>query len=137
MDRHAGHRDAVGERVADGVRAGEGRQERGVRVDDPAAEGLEHARADQSHVAGQHDDIGCRAGQRVGQGRIVAVGDESRVDPLLRRPREARACAIGEDEHHCPPEQSALGCPNERAEVRPGARHADRDPPRHPSEPST
>ena len=46
VDRAAGDRDAVRERVADGVGAGERRQQRRMRVEDPPAERGQDLRAD-------------------------------------------------------------------------------------------
>ena len=57
VDRAAGHPDAVGERVADGVRAREGRQQRGMRVQDPARRTPRAPRPDDPHVAGEDDDV--------------------------------------------------------------------------------
>ena len=64
-DRHPG-----GQRVADGVRAREGRQQGRVGVDQAAAERAEHRRADQLHEAGGDDEVrleGARA-RRPGRG---------------------------------------------------------------------
>ena len=132
VDRAAGDRDPVRERVTDGVGAGEGGQERGMRVEDAAGERGEDLRSDQPHVAGEHDRIGRDGLERLGERGIVAARDERRVDPLLRRPVERRALAIGEDEHDLGPEGAALSCGSERAQVRPRPGHADRDPAAHP-----
>ena len=45
MDGHAGHLDPGGQRVADAVGAGKGRQQRRVEVDHPAGERRQHGRA--------------------------------------------------------------------------------------------
>ena len=132
VDRAAGDRDPVRERVTDGVGAGEGGQERGMRVEDAAGERGEDLRSDQPHVAGEHDRIGRDGLERLGERGIVAARDERRVDPLLRRPVERRALAIGEDEHDLRPEGAAVGCGGECAQVRPRPGHADRDPAAHP-----
>jgi hypothetical protein len=58
VDGDAGDRDAVPERIADGVRPGERRQQRRMRVQDPPAIGVEHGRPDDPHVAGEHDQVG-------------------------------------------------------------------------------
>ena len=98
MDRAAGHLHAVGQRVVDGVAAGECRKQRWMRVEDPAVEGGEDGRADDPHVAGQHDRVDGGRDKGLGQRRVVATRNEGGLDPLLRRPVERRAGAIGEDE---------------------------------------
>ena len=139
VDRAAGDLRAVGERVADGVAARERRQQRGVGVQDPARERGEHRRADEAHVAGEDDDVDRRpprASRRAPRrrSRALAVGagaaearEQRRLDPLLRRPGERRAVAIGEDERDLAAELAASRGGHERAEVAAGARDADRD----------
>ena len=57
VDGRPGHGRPVGERVAHGMRARERRQERRMRVDDPARIRGERHRPDEPHVAGQHDEV--------------------------------------------------------------------------------
>ena len=84
-------------------------------------------RADDAHVARQHDDVRAGAGQDLGQRVVIATRDERRVDPLLRRPVERRARPVGEDEHDVAAELAADGRRLERPQVGTGAGDADRD----------
>ena len=63
----AGHLHAGGQRVADRVRAGEGRQQRGVGVDHPAAERVEERGAEDLHEARGDHEVGLVRGDGVGQ----------------------------------------------------------------------
>ena len=127
VDGRPADRRPVGQRVADRVGARERRQERGMRVDDPAGERGQGRRADDPHVAGQHDDVRARAAQRVGQRVVGAAGDEGRVDALLGRPVERRAGPVGHDEDDPPAELAPPLGGDERPEVAAGATHRDRD----------
>ena len=79
-----GHRHAGGQGVADGVRPGEGRQQRGMGVDQPAAERVEHGRADDLHEAGGDDQVGL---------------DTRRARPPARGPRRPRSGWSGSGAH--------------------------------------
>ena len=57
VDRDACRLDAGRERVLDRVGAREGRQERGVDVDDPLREAAQERRRQQVHVAGEDDEL--------------------------------------------------------------------------------
>ncbi len=64
MDRDAGRLHASGQCVAHGVRAGKGRQERGMDVHDAAAESGQRSRPDETHVARQQHYLGSRMAKR-------------------------------------------------------------------------
>ena len=138
MDRGAADRDPVGERIPHGVSARERGEQRRVRVEDPAREGSQDARADDPHVAGEHDQLDGGRLQRFGEGGIVrgpiswilrdGRGHERRVDPLLGRPVERGTGAIGEDEDDRPAELGAIRRRSQRAQVRARARDTDGDP---------
>ena len=64
VDGAAGDPHARGERVLDRVRARERRQERRMRVDDPAVERGQDGRPDDPHVAGEDDRVDPDRGER-------------------------------------------------------------------------
>ncbi len=127
MDRAAGHGRAVRQRVANRVRARERRQQARMRVEDPAWVGGEHRRPDEPHVPGEDDRVGRDTGERVRDGRVVAAGDQGRLDPLLRRPRQGRTLAIREHEREVAAELAASGRRGQGSQVRAGAGHAHGD----------
>ena len=98
MDRDARDGDAGGEGVAHGVQPRERGEQARVDVEDPAGERGEHPRSDEPQVAGEDEHVGLDRGQRVREHLVVAARDEDRLDPLLRRPVERRAGAVGEHE---------------------------------------
>jgi hypothetical protein len=57
VEGRARHLHSVGQRVADAVGTGERGQQRGVRVEDPAGEGLDEGAAQDAHEAGGHDPV--------------------------------------------------------------------------------
>ena len=125
---HAGHRHAGGQGVARPVEPGEGRQQRRVHVEDPAAEGRQHGRADQPQVAGEDHDVRRHGHQRLREGCVVATGDQDRLDPLLRRPVQARARAVREDQHDVAAQLTSPRRRDQRPQVGPAPRDPDRDP---------
>ena len=127
VDGRARDRRSVVEGVAHRMRTREGRQQRGMDVDDPAGECRQHARSDHPHVARQHDDVGTGTRQHVGQRRVVAARDRCGIDPLLHRPLECGARPIGEHQDDPAAELATTRRRMQRAQVRPGARHADGD----------
>ncbi len=98
MDRHARDRHAVGERIADGVGAREGRQQRWMGVDDAPRLGGEDGRAHDPHVAGQHHHVRPGGGERLCQHAVCATNHERGVDSLLHGPVEGRARPVREDQ---------------------------------------
>lgn len=99
----------------------------------------EDGRPDESHVAGEGDDVN-RGGTQRGRERIVGrrplarirgrraePGQQRGVDPLLRRPRETRAVSICEDKRDVAAQLAAPRSRDEGSQVaaRPG--DADRD----------
>ena len=128
MDRAAGHRDPVSERVGDGVGAREHRQQRRMRVEDPATEGRQHGRADDPHVSSQDDGVGAGGLQRLGDRRIIPTRDEGRLDPLLCGPIQGGAATVGEDQYDPAAKLASPGRSGERPKVRAGSRYTDRDP---------
>jgi len=69
----AGDLDPVGEGIAHGVGTGEGRQQGGVGVDDPPAEGVDESRSEHAHEAGADDPIGGEIANRLRQGVVPEV----------------------------------------------------------------
>ena len=140
VDGGSRHSHAGRERVADRMGARERGQQGGVQVDDPAAERIEDARAEQPHVARQDDEVGRDRDERhrerrVGLGDGLGVpsdapgdGHERGLDPLLRRPREPGTLAIREDERDLGAQCAPAGGRDERLEARARARDADGDP---------
>ena len=128
VDRDAGHRRAVGQGIGHGMGAGESRQERRVDVEDPAAERCQHRRADDPHVAGEHDDVDVDRGQGLGERRIVAARHQRGLEPLLGRPVECRAGPVGEDEDDGAAKSSPFARGRQRPQVRARPRDTDRDP---------
>ncbi len=118
---------SVVEGVAHRVRTREGRQQRGMDVDDPAGECRQHARPDHPHVPRQHDDVGAGTRQHIGQRRVVAARDGCGIDPLLHRPVERGARPIGEHQDDLAAELATTRGRVQRSQVGPGARHADDD----------
>ncbi len=131
MDRGSGDPDPMVECVAHGVGTREGREQARVGVEDPPAEGLEHRRPDDPHVAGEDDDIGPSALEGVPQSIVGSARDERRVDPLLCRPVQRPARPIGHHEDDLPAELAATRGRMERPEIGAGARHRDGDPAAH------
>ncbi len=141
VDGRPGQDRSVGQRVAHGVGAREGRQKGRMGVEDPAREGVQHGRPDDPQVAGQDDDVGPgrrqggrQAGVLVGPGRRVAARrrwHEGGLEALLDRPFEGRAGSIGEDEDDRPTELSPVRRRRQRAQVRPAAGDPDGDPAGH------
>jgi hypothetical protein len=109
----------------------EGRQQRRVHVEDPPAERLEDARPDQPQVAREDHDVRCHREQRLGQDLVVAPGHQDRLDPLLGRPVEPRARAVGEHQRDLAAQFAAPGRRGQRPQIRPGARDADCDAAAH------
>ena len=141
VDRDAGDGRPGRERVADGVGAGERRQQRRMDVEDPTGEGVEDDGADEAHEAGQHDRVDLHRPKRLGQvpvghgTRVEAPGaevlDEGRVDPRLGRPVERRARPVGEDEGDLGVQGAPLDARVERPQVAAAPGDADRDPDAH------
>ena len=73
VDRHAEDLDAVRERLLDRADAREGRQQRGVDVDDPLREAREERGLEQLHVAGEHDELDAGSVKPVGHRRVARV----------------------------------------------------------------
>ena len=103
VDGDAGQRDACGERVAHGVEPRERRQQRGVDVEDPTVERRQDRGPEQPQVARQDHGVRRDRRQCLGQRRVVAARDERRLDPLLGRPVERRARAVGEHQRRPAP----------------------------------
>ncbi len=98
----------------------------------------QRGRANDAHVAGQHDEVGTGGRQGRRKGRVLrAAGrrvgrsggrDQGGVDPPFRGPLEGRAGAVGEDEPDRAAELAPLSGRHQRPEVRAGTRHPDGDP---------
>ena len=81
MDGAAGDLDAVVEGLLLRVEAGEGREQRGVDVEDAVGEGADEVRREQAHVAGEADELDvmlAESGDDVGivLGALAAAGVE-------------------------------------------------------------
>ena len=129
VDGHAGDLDARRERVADGVCAGEGGQQRRVQVDDAAREGRQHRRAEDAHVAGQDDQLRGRGRDGLGEEAVLlgppassprgAAGTSSVSIPCstaqsrAAHARSAKTRAISASSaaaHDAPPRAGPAGC---------------------------
>jgi hypothetical protein len=75
MDRATGFADARGERLFPGVKSLEGRQKRGMNVDDPVGLGAEEGLLDHAHVAGEDDPFGLMPAEEFDE-RDIALGAE-------------------------------------------------------------
>ncbi len=128
VHRAARDRDAVLERVAHGMGAGERRQQARVGVEDPSRIGRQDGGPDDPHVAGQDDDVRRRGREHLAQRGVVAAGHEGRVDPLLGCPVERRTGPVGHHDDDRPAEVAALGGRMDGAQVRARARDRDGDP---------
>ena len=128
VDGDAGDGDAGAQRVAHGVEPRKGRQQRGVDIEDPAAEPSQDFGADEPQVAGEHDRVQVEGGERVREGRVITARHEHGLDPLLRRPVQGRAWPVGEHQRDVPAQRAPGRDRRQRTQVRPAARHADRDP---------
>src|SRR5436190_1711628 len=84
VDGHAGHADAVLERVPDGVRPGERRKQGRVHVQPAALVDVQDASPQHAEVPRAHDDVDPVPLQPLehGQIEIVAVGEPGRIDDL-------------------------------------------------------
>ncbi len=80
VDGAAGDLHAVGERVAHGVGAGEGREERRVGVDH--REPRQHGRAEDLHEPGRHHQVGFVVADLLGQGGIPRLAGRMITYPL-------------------------------------------------------
>ena len=109
-----------GERVADRVGARERRQERRVRVEDPAARTRRAPPARRSACSrrGRRRPGAAPARASRERRRRRRRGSSGRVDPLLRRPVERRAGPVGEDEDDLAAELAARRRRVERPQVR-------------------
>ena len=109
-----------------------------MEVQDPVREGGQRGRADDSHVARQHDQLGRDRGQRLGEdpvlvraSRVVAAWrrrQQQCLDPLLHRPVQRRALAVGEDQGDLRVQRAAHRRRLQRAQVAARSRNSHRDP---------
>ena len=124
----AGRPHAVGERVADRMRAGEGGEERGMDVQDLPAEGSKRPGPDHAHVARQHHDVRPGAHQCRLQGTVetVRVGalEERRGQSFRLGPGERRTRPVGRDEHDLDGQPASARRIDQGAQVRARAAHA-------------
>ena len=97
MDRHAEDLDTVCERLLDGMRPAESRQQRGVDVDDPPLVGAQQHVADDAHIAREADQLD-PGGIEPPDDLALVVGLRG---PLLRREDE-RLHAVGRSPLHDP-----------------------------------
>jgi hypothetical protein len=96
-------------------------------VQDPAAERLEHLRADDAHVAGEDHDLRIDGAERVREGLVIAGWDKRSVDPLLRRPVDRGTGSIRKHEDDVATEVASSRRGDQRAQVGAAARNADGD----------
>ena len=109
--------------------ARERRQQRRVRVQDPAVEGGEDRRPDDAHVAGEHDDVDAGAPSSV-VGRAVASsppGTSAVSIPCSAAQSSAGQARSAKTRTISPPSSPRRRRRDERPQVRAGARDADRD----------
>jgi hypothetical protein len=97
-------------------------------VEDPAVEGGERRRPDDSHVAGQNDDVDRGGRERFGDDLVIPTRDQGGLDPLLRGPVDGRAGPIREDEGNGRTQVAARRGRAQRPQIAPRSRDADGDP---------
>ena len=100
VDGDTEHLHAVGERLLDRPDAGEGRQQRGVDVDDALREAAEEVGVEQLHVAGEDHEVDALLDEPVGHrpSRARRSSNASRAKTAVSTPAAARArapCASG------------------------------------------
>src|SRR5665811_1318215 len=137
MDGDAGDLDAGPERVADSVRTRKGWQQGRVDIDDWALHAGKRLGAEDTHVAGQHYQLRPDRGQRFGQDivgrrpllRLAELGNghDQGVYPLLHRPLDGGAIAIGEDEGDLGVQSAPLGGGLQGPQVAAETRNSNRD----------
>src|SRR3954447_13054662 len=96
-------------------------------VEDPPLKLAEHARPDDPHVPGEHDDVSADACERFGKFLVLAPRQEGRIDPLLCRPVERGTRPVREDEHEVAAELATRRRGVQGLQVGPGPRHTRRD----------
>ena len=134
--RRTRHGRAGGQGVADGVRSRERRQQGRVGVDQPAAERVEHGRADDLHEAGRDDQVGlvrrrvrrpARGPRRRGRrGRPTAQTNVGR--PLRRACSRPVGVAVAADGDHGRRVVRIVGRGEQGGAERPGPGEQDDDP---------
>jgi hypothetical protein len=100
-----GLRHAGGEHVFDRMSAGKVRQQRGVRVDDPAAVVVEEGLAEKMHVAGANDEVDVARAEPLGERDVALLArlevgclEDSGLDPgALRALERAHAALVRRD----------------------------------------
>ena len=140
MDRHAEDLDAVFQRLLDGMRPAEGRQQRGVDVDDPPAVGPQQHVAHNAHVARQADQLHARGIQPrddlplvVGLRGILLRREDERPDPVSGSPFDhLRTGFVADHQHHFGIQHAPLAGRDDGFEVRAAAAGENRKAP-HPS----
>ena len=129
------HGRAGGQGVPDGVRSGEGRQQGGVGVDQPAAERVEDGWADDLHEAGGDDQVGLDGGEFGGQGAVpggavgvVGDGADERRQAAASGVLEALGVAVAADGDHGRRVVRIVGRGQQGGAQRPGPGEQDGDP---------
>ena len=140
MDRHAEDLDAVFQRLLDGMRPAEGRQQRGVDVDDPPAVGPQQHVAHNAHVARQADQLHARGIQPrddlplvVGLRGILLRREDERPDLVSGSPFDhLRTGFVADHQHDFGIQHAPLAGRDDGFEVRAAAAGENRKAP-HPS----
>ena len=140
MDRHAEDLDAVFQRLLDGMRPAEGRQQRGVDVDDPPAVGPQQHVAHNAHIARQADQLHARGIQPrddlplvVGLRGILLRREDERPDLVSGSPFDhLRTGFVADHQHDFGIQHAPLAGRDDGFEVRAAAAGENRKAP-HPS----
>ena len=134
MDRHTEDLDAVFQRLFDGMRPAECRQQRRVDVDDPSAVSPQQHVADDAHVPRQADQLHAGLVEPphdlalvVGLRGILFRGEYECLDPVPRSPlHNPGAGFVADHQHHPGRDLSPLAGRGDSLEVRAAAAGKDR-----------
>ena len=134
VDRHTEDLDAVFQRLFDGMRPAECRQQRRVDVDDPSAVSPQQHVADDAHVPRQADQLHAGLVEPphdlalvVGLRGILFRGEYECLDPVPRSPlHNPGAGFVADHQHHPGRDLSPLAGRGDSLEVRAAAAGKDR-----------
>lgn len=135
VDGHAGDFGSPGQRVANGMRAGKGRQQRRVNVQDAPGKMLDEHRRENAHEPGQADELDPshleqgdeRALITAARGIAVRVHEECVDAEMLRSPQRLGLRPIADHEGHARVQSLCTNGLKDRLEVGalPGAEHRE------------
>ena len=132
MHGAAGKPDAGGERLPLRMKSGEGRQQRGMDIDEPIAPSRDKRAVEDAHISGQRDESDAALPQRGigrrGEGLPALLGNNAVRDPGAGGPPEARRLgAVADHENDFGRIGRVGGGLDQRLQVRPAARDQNAD----------